>query len=450
LAWQGRTLGRTALVATAQAFMFAARTAAQAPGSPPLIVSVRVIDSAGVAIEGADAAILVGISESKATGTTDPSGHVSLTVTEPRADYQLAVRKIGYNRSDKFFRGVPGRMSFDVVMHRSTQALAPVRVSAREDLRRKSYFIDADEIAKHADELIDASDILRKLKPDMVCGRSCSPWGGVPASVRTGARSCPISTTNPSGCRRSAGSGPTPGVSRTNAWVNGQRILMIATDPVCQAGKRGALSGLSAGTMQILCEILPEHIEQIQFVDEFDNSIGKVGSNSALFIVLKEGIVYEPGKVSYVRDLSVPIPGIRTALPGVQTAVQTTTPPAPALAALPRRDSATAHQDSASEFPLYRYRVLGVYDQDTGDVIQGARVVDVNTGTYANTSPTGTVSLIFLPEGSSLLRITKTGYEDLNLPVDIGPTALTPLTLLMKKKPEDHEKTAAVDGAARP
>ena len=293
--WRAARQSIAASAVLAVTSLFATRAAAQATPAPaisPLVVSVHVIDSTGIAIEGADVAVLVGLSESKATGTTDPSGHVALTVTEPRGDYQLVVRKIGYNRSDQFFRGAPGRLSFDVVMHRNTQALAPVRVTAREDLKRKSYFIDADEIAKHADELIDASDILKKLKPDMVCGRSCSPWGGgVPASVRTAARSCPISTTNPSGCRRMAGSGATPGMSRTNAWVNGQRILMIATDPVCMTGKRGALSGLPPGTMQVLCEILPEHIEQIQFIDEFDNSIGKVGSNSALFIVLKEGVV---------------------------------------------------------------------------------------------------------------------------------------------------------------
>jgi hypothetical protein len=100
--------------------------------------------------------------------------------------------------------------------------------------------------------------------------------------------------------------------------------------------------------------------------------------------------------------------------------------------------------------PSYRYRVLGVFDQDTGDVIEGARVVDVNTGTYANTSSTGTISLIFLPEGGSLLRVTKAGYDDLNLTVDIGPTATTPLTLLMKKKADDRENAAAVDGPPRP
>ena len=76
--------------------------------------------------------MLVGLSESKAAGTTDPSGHVSLTVAQPRGDYQLVVRKIGYNRSDQFFRGKSGRLSFEVVMRRKTQSLAPVTVTARK------------------------------------------------------------------------------------------------------------------------------------------------------------------------------------------------------------------------------------------------------------------------------------------------------------------------------
>jgi hypothetical protein len=94
------------------------------PAIPPVVISVHLIDSTARSIEGADVAVIVGLSDSKATGTTDPSGHVSLTVMEPRGDYQLVVRKIGYNRSDQFFRGTSGRLSFDVVTHRNTQALA--------------------------------------------------------------------------------------------------------------------------------------------------------------------------------------------------------------------------------------------------------------------------------------------------------------------------------------
>ncbi len=401
----------------AATIVFAARGAAQAappnqaPAGPPLVISVHVIDSGRVAIEGADVAVLVGLSQSKASGATDQSGHVSLTVTHPEGDYQLVVRKIGYNRSDEFFHGKPGRLAFEVIMQRTPQSLAAVRVTAQEDLKRKSYFIDADEIAQHSDILYDASDILKKLKPDMVCGRSCNPWGnGHPR--------------------------PTPAVSRPNAWVNGRRILMIATDPVCQIGRRGALTGLSPGTMQVLCEIRPEHIEQITFLDEFDNSVGKVGSNSALYIVLKEGVVYEPGKPSYVRELSEGIPGIRAALPAGQSLpLDALAVPARSDLAIALHDSTTPARDSATAVPAYRYRLLGVFDQDSGEAIDGAKVADVKTGTYANTTATGTVSLIFLPEGSSSVRITKPGYEDLNVPVDIGPAASTPITLLMKRRP---------------
>jgi hypothetical protein len=46
------------------------------------------------------------------------------------------------------------------------------------------------------------------------------------------------------------------------------------------------------------------------------------------------------------------------------------------------------------------------------------------------------VSLVFLPEGSSLLKITKPGYQELDLTVDIGPNETNALTLLMKKTPE--------------
>jgi hypothetical protein len=361
--------------------------AAQAPVRPPIVVNVHVMDSAGVGVDAADVAVVHGINDVRANGTTDGRGRVSLTVADPQGDYQLVVRRIGFARGDQFFTAGTSPMSFDVVMHRAVQALGAVKVTAEQDLKRKSYFIDADEIAKHADELIDASDILKKLKPYMVCGRSCSVMGK-PVSVATRTRAS------------------VQVVGRTNVWVNGRRILLIATDQVCQIGKRGALLGLLAGTMQVLCEVRPEHIAQITFVDEFDSSIGKVGSNSALFIVLKPGIVYDPGAPSHVA------------------------PPAPQSAHAP---TAPQH-DSSGKLPLYRYRVLGVFDQATGDPIEGAQVEDITTGTYARTTSTGTVSLIFLPEGGTPVRISKVGYDDLTLAVEISPDITGPLTLLMEKK----------------
>ncbi len=160
-------------------------------------------------------------------------------------------------------------------------------------MTRKSYFIDADEIAKHADELIDATDILKKLRPDMICGRSCSPLQAAGAATKAPVRKCPTLAFQP---RRTcpAVNDPNPSLA-TNVWVNGVWIRSIATDTLCQIGRRGMLAGLLPGSMQVLCEIQPEHIEQIAYADEFNTTVGKPHSDSAIYIVLKQGVAYQPG-----------------------------------------------------------------------------------------------------------------------------------------------------------
>jgi len=390
----------------------------QEPVRPPLTINVRVVDSAAVAVVGAEVTVVQGLNDTRANGTTDARGVASLTIANPDGNYQIIVRKIGLLREAEFFHARPGPLTFQVVMHRAVQSLAPVEVNAREDVTRKSYFIDADEIARHADELIDATDILKKLRPDMICGRSCSPLQAAGAATKAPVRKCPTFAFQP---RRTCPvvNDPNPSLA-ANVWVNGVWIRSIATDTICQMGRRGMLAGLSPGSMQVLCEIQPEHIEQITYADEFNTSVGKPHSDSAIYIVLKQGIAYEPGARSYVVDESAE-PGKKGA-----AARQVGVP----------RDSAVSPRDSAVALPTYRYRLLGVFDQDTGDPIEGAHVTEVKSGDYVTTTATGTVSLIFLPEGSSLLKITRAGYQALDLSVDIGPNATTALTLLMKKTPE--------------
>jgi hypothetical protein len=163
------------------------------------------------------------------------------------------------------------------------------------------------------------------------------------------------------------------------------------------ARQHGLLAGLSAATITVLSEIKPEHIAEMNYVDEMDSSIGLIGSEGGLFIVLKPNVVYEPGRGSYVAES--------------QTA--------------PAKPATT---------PAYRLRILGVFDETSGDPIEGALVTDATTGTYARTTATGTVSLAFLPEGGSPLRITKAGYEDLTLGVEITPKNAGPITLVMVKR----------------
>ncbi len=83
--------------------------------------------------------------------------------------------------------------------------------------------------------------------------------------------------------------------------------------------------------------------------------------------------------------------------------------------------------------PTYRYRILGVFDEASGVPVEGAEVIDIASGTKATTTSTGTVSLIFLPDGGSLVRIRKIGYEVQTFPVAISPNDKSPITILLKQ-----------------
>jgi len=79
----------------------------------------------------------------------------------------------------------------------------------------------------------------------------------------------------------------------------------------------------------------------------------------------------------------------------------------------------------------YRYRFLGVYDATTGDPVEGAEVIDVLNGNKALTTKTGTVSLMFLPEGGSMVRVRKVGFEMQTLTVAISPADTVPITVVL-------------------
>ena len=375
---------------------FAGATSARAQVVQKLSVEIHVRDTANVPIHGVDVAIVRGINEVKASGMTADDGSVVLQVEVTPGELQLVTRKIGYERADRFFRTTAESLSFDVVLRPAVQQLNPVRVTAREDIKRRSYHIDADEIAAHADVLFDASDILAKLRPDMICGRSCRPMASAIVRVQTPARACPslVFLEPRTTCPKTESQ---PSLA-TNVWVNGQRIRLVAPDEAAVARQHGILAGLLPGTMTVLSEIKPEHIEEITYLDSTDNTVGTVGSNDALFIVLKRGVGYQPGKPSYVIADAAPTPS-----------------------------------STPASLPAYRYRLLGVFDRDTGEPIEGAEVTDMASGTHAATSETGTLSLIFLPEGGSPVRITKPGYDELTIAVDISASSNVPITLLMSK-----------------
>lgn len=81
--------------------------------------------------------------------------------------------------------------------------------------------------------------------------------------------------------------------------------------------------------------------------------------------------------------------------------------------------------------PSWRARLLGVYSAQTGDPVDGAEVGDLLAKVTALTTKTGTVSLSFLPEGGTLVRIRKVGFEPATMMVAISPEDTVPLTVLL-------------------
>lgn len=78
-----------------------------------------------------------------------------------------------------------------------------------------------------------------------------------------------------------------------------------------------------------------------------------------------------------------------------------------------------------------RGRLLGVYDNESGEPIADAVVTDAVTGDHALTSRTGTVSLWFVKATGSIVQVRKLGYEPWSALVD--PTEPTPITVTLKR-----------------
>ena len=110
------------------------------------------------------------------------------------------------------------------------------------------------------------------------------------------------------------------------------------------------------------------------------------------------------------------------------------------LGVLPSHASAQATPATSGErvsaAQRYRYRLLGTYDSATGEPVGSVEVADVLGGSKTETSAGGVVSLFFLPEGASIIRLRKPGYELTTLPVMISPTDTAAITVLLTRVTE--------------
>jgi hypothetical protein len=91
-----------------------------------------------------------------------------------------------------------------------------------------------------------------------------------------------------------------------------------------------------------------------------------------------------------------------------------------------------AQTPAAPATTQYRGRLLGVFNAQTGDPIEGAEVIDLFSKTKALTTATGTITLSFLPEGGSMIRVTKIGFAPETNVVPITPADTTPFMIMLR------------------
>lgn len=96
-----------------------------------------------------------------------------------------------------------------------------------------------------------------------------------------------------------------------------------------------------------------------------------------------------------------------------------------------------------------RQRMLGVYNADTGDAIEGAEVMDVLSRVSALTTKTGTITLAFLPDGASVLRVRRVGFAPELITVELSPADTNPITVLLHPSAQTLPTVVTKDSTPR-
>ena len=260
-------------------FVAALASIGDAQGAPSAVVRVVAVDSSGAPVRSAEVTITRGLRDVVARGTTDSLGSAALVVPSlmDSTDLQVTMRKIGYARADRFFAAAPHDTTFvGLMVPRPLTTLAPVKVSAEADLKWKSYHLDADDIANSTVPFVDAWDVVKRMRPDMLTSR-----GGCDTGIQ-------------------------------EVWVNGKRIRLPLL-PIGMAAARAFVgtpprTQISYVPITVLSEIAPEHIEELTYHDCFDRSMAVVGSVNALFVVLKPGVEYVQDVGSFVVETTADKP----------------------------------------------------------------------------------------------------------------------------------------------
>jgi len=283
--------GAVSRLAAVAAFVVAGATAIRAQTAPSVLV-VRVTGSEATPISGVDISVMRDIRTVVAQSTTDGAGRHAFKLEHQDGSLEIVARKIGFVRGDRFFTLGRDTTLISIVLQRAVQSLETVRVSAQEEAKHKSYFVDADVIANSDRPLLDGLDVFTKLRPDMLYSRSA---------------------------------GIIPNCDIEEVWINGKRIPISpydSLDPMI-ASRRKALAKpaksppVSLAVLKTLSLVKPEHIAEITYRDCMEQSIGRMGDQNAAFITLKPGVAFNLSRGTYVIEQGIPAIVYRNRLLGL-------------------------------------------------------------------------------------------------------------------------------------
>jgi hypothetical protein len=266
-----------------------------AQGTGPAVVRVRVADTTGAPLPGAQLVLLRGGKETVLQAIADPAGRYSFSFTPEGARYQLVVRKVGYVQTARLVPVAAGDTLTVAValapLPPGLPALDTVRVTGARGIP-KAYYINADEIAHSTRGLFDAWDVVRKLRPDMITDKDRCPGEGLKYIWVNGQRlpddDVPAPPPPPPSPQRRSGSG------RGGRGGGSGRPL-----PTPSVGAQPAEPG------SVIAMINPEHIAEVRYLDCWDTSVPGIGGQRALFVTLKPGISFDRKRGSYVDSTVV-------------------------------------------------------------------------------------------------------------------------------------------------
>ena len=93
-------------------------------------------------------------------------------------------------------------------------------------------------------------------------------------------------------------------------------------------------------------------------------------------------------------------------------------------------------RDPVASVPRAPLRIIGVYDEASGQPIPAVEISESATGTSVMTSTTGAANLGFIVPKGGEIRLRKIGFEEQTMTISMAPADTLPITVVMKRVAE--------------